>query len=115
MYRGKVKVAVGFSILILAAGCSGSATGPSAGSSGPEASGAGGTVVVYSSVDEVFAEPILKQFEKETGIQVALVPDTEETKSTGLVNRLIAEKGRLGDVATALQTVLANALVEQLC
>jgi iron(III) transport system substrate-binding protein len=55
---------------------------------------ASGTVVVYSSVDEVFAQPICKQFEQDTGIAVELVPDTEETKSTGLVNRLIAEKER---------------------
>ena len=53
-----------------------------------------GKVVVYSSVDEVFAEPICKQFEQETQITVELVPDTEETKSTGLLNRLLAEKGR---------------------
>src|SRR5712691_9923213 len=52
------------------------------------------TVVVYTSVDDVFARPIAEQFEKETGIKVNLVPDTEETKSTGLLNRLIAEKGR---------------------
>lgn len=43
-------------------------------------------VVVYTSVDDVFAEPICKLFEKETGIQVKLVPDTEETKSTGLMS-----------------------------
>ena len=53
-----------------------------------------GELVVYSSVDEVFARPIVGQFERETGIQVRLVPDTEETKSTGLFNRLIAEKAR---------------------
>jgi len=51
-------------------------------------------VVVYTSVDDVFARPIAEQFQKETGIKVNLVPDTEETKSTGLLNRLIAEKGR---------------------
>ncbi|MHC4402413.1 MAG: extracellular solute-binding protein [Planctomycetota bacterium] len=51
-------------------------------------------VVVYSSVDEVFAAPICRRFEQETGIKVDLVPDTEETKSTGLLNRLIAEKRR---------------------
>jgi len=51
-------------------------------------------VVVYTSVDEVFAEPICQQFERETGIRVELLPDTEETKSTGLLNRLIAEKDR---------------------
>jgi iron(III) transport system substrate-binding protein len=51
-------------------------------------------VVVYTSVDDVFARPIAEQFTNDTGIAVRLVPDTEETKSTGLLNRLIAEKGR---------------------
>jgi len=49
-------------------------------------------VVVYTSVDQIFSEPILKEFENETGIMVKVVYDTEETKSTGVLNRLIAEK-----------------------
>jgi len=49
-------------------------------------------VVVYTTVDQVFSEPILKEFEKETGIKIKAVYDTEETKSTGVLNRLIAEK-----------------------
>lgn len=52
------------------------------------------TVVVYTSVDDVFARPVCEQFQRQTGIEVKLVPDTEETKSTGLLNRLIAEKSR---------------------
>jgi iron(III) transport system substrate-binding protein len=48
-------------------------------------------VVVYTSVDQVFSEPVLRAFEKKTGIKVRIVFDTEETKSTGLLNRLIAE------------------------
>ena len=36
------------------------------------------SVVVYVSHDEVFSEPILKDFEKETGISVRAVYDTEE-------------------------------------
>jgi len=56
--------------------------------------GAQPEVVVYTSVDDVFARPIAQQFEQQTGIRVRLVPDTEETKSTGLLNRLIAEKAR---------------------
>ncbi|MCH8043853.1 MAG: extracellular solute-binding protein [Planctomycetes bacterium] len=52
------------------------------------------TVVVYTSVDQVFAEAICDDFERETGIRVELVPDTEETKGTGLHNRLIEEKNR---------------------
>ncbi len=49
-------------------------------------------VVVYTTVDQIFSEPILKEFEKETGITIKAVYDTEETKSTGVLNRLIAEK-----------------------
>ena len=49
-------------------------------------------VVVYTSVDQIFSEPVLKDFESSSGITVKVVYDTEETKSTGVVNRLIAEK-----------------------
>jgi iron(III) transport system substrate-binding protein len=49
-------------------------------------------VVVYTSVDQVFSEPVLKAFEKKTGIKVKAIFDTEETKSTGVINRLISEK-----------------------
>jgi iron(III) transport system substrate-binding protein len=49
-------------------------------------------VVVYTSEDQVFSEPILKAFEAKTGITVKAVYDTEETKSTGVVNRLMAER-----------------------
>lgn len=56
--------------------------------------GKNAVVVVYTSVDDVFARPIAERFTKDTGIEVRLVPDTEETKSTGLLNRLIAEKDR---------------------
>ncbi|MBI2470903.1 MAG: extracellular solute-binding protein [Planctomycetes bacterium] len=53
---------------------------------------AGNEVVVYTSEDKIFSEPILQEFGKKTGIKVRVIYDTEETKSTGLVNRLIAEK-----------------------
>ena len=49
-------------------------------------------VVVYTTVDQIFSEPVLKEFETETGIIVKAVFDTEETKSTGVLNRIIAEK-----------------------
>lgn len=49
-------------------------------------------VVVYTSLDQVYSEPILNAFEKETGIAVKAVYDVEAAKTTGLVNRLIAEK-----------------------
>ncbi len=68
-------------------------------------------VVVYVSHDQVFSEPILKDFEKETGIQVRAVYDTEETKSAGAMNRLIAEKNNpQADVYWANEPIRAEVL-----
>ena len=52
------------------------------------------TVTVYVSTDRVFSEPVLREYEKRSGVRVNAVYDTEETKSTGLANRLLAEKAR---------------------
>jgi iron(III) transport system substrate-binding protein len=51
-------------------------------------------VVVYTSVDQVFSEPIFRAFEQSSGIRVRAVFDTEETKCTGVLNRLISEADR---------------------
>lgn len=51
-------------------------------------------VVVYTAVDQCFADKIFKEFEKETGIKVLPVYDTEANKTTGLVNRIFAEKDK---------------------
>ncbi len=52
------------------------------------------TVVIYTAHDEYYSRPILDTFEEQTGIRVLAVYDTEAAKTTGLVNRLIAEKAR---------------------
>lgn len=49
-------------------------------------------MTVYCAHDSVYAEPILKQFEAETGIKVNIRFDTEATKSLGLTELLIREK-----------------------
>ena len=49
-------------------------------------------VIVYTSVDQVFAEPVLRAFESKSGVRVRAVYDTEEAKSTGVLNRLLAER-----------------------
>jgi iron(III) transport system substrate-binding protein len=49
-------------------------------------------VTVYVSTDRVFSEPILQAYERKAGVKVNAVYDTEETKSTGLANKLLAEK-----------------------
>lgn len=50
------------------------------------------TAVIYTSVDQVYSEPVLEKFETDTGMDVQVVYDVEASKTTGLVNRLIAEK-----------------------
>jgi iron(III) transport system substrate-binding protein len=68
-------------------------------------------VVVYVSEDQVFSEPILKDFEHDTGTRVLAVYDTEETKSAGVVNRLIAEKANpQADVYWANEPIRAELL-----
>ena len=72
------------------------------------------TVVVYVSEDQVFSEPILKDFERETGVKVNAVFDTEEAKSTGVMNRLLAEKNNpQADVYWANEPVRADVLKQQ--
>src|SRR4051812_42346478 len=49
-------------------------------------------LVLYTSVDEPVARPIIAEFTKRTGIPVAIQTDTEANKSAGLVARLEAER-----------------------
>ncbi len=51
-------------------------------------------VVVYTALDEMYSQPILEAFERETGIEVRAVYDTEASKTTGLRTRLMAERDR---------------------
>jgi iron(III) transport system substrate-binding protein len=71
-------------------------------------------VVVYTSVDQPFSQPVFEVFEKQTGIHVRAVYDTEETKSTGVVNRLIAEaKNPQADVFWANDPVRPFLLIDR--
>src|SRR5574341_1084539 len=49
-------------------------------------------VVVYTSVDEIYAQELFRRFREETGLAVRPVFDTEEAKTLGLVHRLVAER-----------------------
>jgi len=78
-------VAVGaVTALVAGAGCGRSASEQAAPRS----------VTVYVSTDRVFSEPVLREYERRSGVRVNVAYDTEETKSTGLANRLLAEKAR---------------------
>ena len=69
-------------------------------------------VVLYCSVDDVYAKPIIKELEKQTGLQIDVLYDTEAAKTAGLANKIRAEKNRpQGDVfwsSALLQTLLLN-------
>lgn len=49
-------------------------------------------VVLYSSVDDYVLRELIAAFEEETGVKVRVVGDTEATKTTGLVERLLTER-----------------------
>ncbi len=53
---------------------------------------AGARVICYTSADSVYAKVLFAEFTKATGIAVDAVFDTEATKTTGLVQRLLNEK-----------------------
>lgn len=49
-------------------------------------------VVVYAAQDQMYCEPVFKEFTRQTGIAVRPVYDSEAVKTVGLANRLLAEK-----------------------
>ena len=63
-------------------------------------------------MDDVYAKPIIKDLEKQTGLQIDVLYDTEAAKTAGLANKIRAEKLRpQGDVfwsSALLQTLLLN-------
>jgi iron(III) transport system substrate-binding protein len=60
--------------------------------SGCGRSSSGRSVVIYTSVDQVYSEPVLDAFSAKTGIRVLPVYDVEAAKTTGLVSRILAEQ-----------------------
>jgi len=49
-------------------------------------------VVLYCAQDQEYAEPLMKQFEQESGIKVKAVYDSEAVKTVGIANRLLSER-----------------------
>lgn len=102
-------LAVAFAILGgWAGGCDDRSASP-----GPSRADAGG-VTLYTSVDLTVAEPIVREFERETGLTVLIRGDTEATKTTGLVQRLRAERARpRADIFWSGEPVLTAALARE--
>ncbi len=69
-------------------------------------------VVLYCSVDEVYARPIINALEQKTGLRIRALFDVEAAKTAGLATRLRAEKNSpRADVfwsSATLQTLLLS-------
>ena len=52
------------------------------------------TLVVYCAHDRIFAEQVLDDFFRETGIRIQARYDTEATKSLGLINLIVQERSQ---------------------
>ncbi len=69
-------------------------------------------VVLYCSIDDVFAKPLIEKLKKRTGLDIVPLFDTESTKTAGLTTRIRAEKSRpRADVlwtSALLQTLLLS-------
>lgn len=93
-------------LLLPLAGC-GSKSGTSTISSAPPGED---KVVVYCSVDDVYAKPVIAEIEKKTGLKISVLYDTEAAKTAGLSNKIRAEgdhpKGDVFWSSALLQTLL---------
>ena len=49
-------------------------------------------VIAYCAQDQNYAEPILREFAKQTGVNAPAVYDSEAVKTVGLANRLLTER-----------------------
>jgi iron(III) transport system substrate-binding protein len=77
------------SVLLLALGCGQEKTGT--GTSAPTGA-KNDRVVVYASLDREFAEPVLTEYQKESGARVDAKYDVESTKTVGLTEAIAAEE-----------------------
>lgn len=66
-------------LVVTAAGCK------------PHAPSTSDEVVVYCAQDQVYAEAVLRDFSRKSGVRVRTVYDSEAVKTVGLANRLLAE------------------------
>ncbi len=73
-------------LVLACSGCNRSSTQPVAASDN--------SVTLYCSVDQEFARPLIQRLEQKTGLRIAVLYDTESTKTAGLANRIRAERNR---------------------
>lgn len=71
------------------------------------------TVVVYTSHDQIYAEPLFAEFTRETGIKVLPIFDSESVKTAGLAQRVMAEKDHpRADIFWSNEEMISHRLAE---
>jgi iron(III) transport system substrate-binding protein len=71
-------------------------------------------VVVYTSQDQMYAEPVFSNFWRQSGIKVLPIFDSESIKTAGLVQRLLAERNHpRADVFWSNESMMSHFLVER--
>jgi iron(III) transport system substrate-binding protein len=94
--------------ITIISGCSNVGTQNTTATSNPQSN----QVVMYCSVDEVYARPIIRVLEAKTGLRIKPLFDVEASKTAGLASRIRAEKNvPRADIfwsSAALQTLLLS-------
>jgi iron(III) transport system substrate-binding protein len=71
------------------------------------------TVIVYTSQDQIYAEPVFAEFTRQTGIKVLPVFDSESVKTAGLAQRVIAERDNpRADIFWSNEEMISHHLAE---
>ena len=70
-------------------------------------------VVLYCSVDDIYAKPLIEKLKKRTGLDIVALFDTESTKTAGLTTRIRSEKNRPRADVLWTSALLQTLLLEQ--
>ena len=70
-------------------------------------------VVLYCSIDDVYAKPMIEKLKARTGLDIVPLFDTEATKTAGLTTRIRAEKSRPRADVLWTSALLQTLLLEQ--
>ncbi len=70
-------------------------------------------VVLYCSVDDVYAKPMIEKLKQRTGLDIVPLFDTESTKTAGLTTRIRSEKSRVRADVLWTSALLQTLLLEQ--
>ena len=70
-------------------------------------------VVLYCSIDDVYAKPLIEKLKQRTGLEIVPLFDTESTKTAGLTTRIRTEKNRPRADVLWTSALLQTLLLEQ--